>query len=750
MGILITPKHSSSVYEFKSSLKVCFDHQYENEGWLTMGNATTRDPGFTFYLFEEYLDQRYHLQPKSDNSDYTKDAQLPEYFGFIEKSDRGVKITSSGVALHNAFLADDKPKIWELFLVAIENKQFGRNNCGCERSDSDCEAPGIFLISSLLLNGLRRKEFAYILEMMNEYNKDLSNIIAEILFKRDASTTIDSIYSSDIKFIPLLIDLGFFIEESQLVKVSHEVIERFGDRITKVKIINTEPFSGECPIIDDLVDSNEDLPKQIIYYGAPGTGKSYVVKDKTKDESVIRTTFHPDSDYSTFVGAYKPTTRVVRSRDMAGHVIMEHGKEVTEDRIVYEFVDQAFLQAYIKAWKYMSDTEDGKEPKKQYLVIEEINRGNCAQIFGDLFQLLDRNYEGFSDYFIEADSDIQKRLKKAFEGFNLDSKKEDINSMYYKGRDVVQEVLDGTILLLPNNLYIWATMNTSDQSLFPIDSAFKRRWDWKYIPISKGRDNYGNPLDWIIACGNKSYSWWSFLEKINALIGSTTKSEDKKLGYFFCNVQDGEISAEKFVGKVVFYLWNDVFNDFEFADKAFDDPEDTKNPKITFDKFFNTNGEKGIKPVAEDKVELFLKNLGVSIISSNDMDENTGDEEGNEKNERDKSRYSVNGEGVFNKGDTAYKVLEKYINSYPDKTPEEIVAAWKNLNLSDVRHIVETKEEFDQRTQGSSDSNPRAKKCPCGEGKEVYLTTQWGIGNFPYFVEAVNSADWGITISKIQ
>lgn len=507
---------------------------------------------------------------------------------------------------------------------------------------------------------------------------------------------------------------------------------------------------ADSDYIVNKTKNKDNTGLQEIFYGAPGTGKSYVVKEKTKDESVIRTTFHPDSDYSTFVGAYKPTTRVVRSRDMAGHVIMEHGKEVTEDRIIYEFVDQAFLQAYIKAWKYMSDTEDGKEPKKQYLVIEEINRGNCAQIFGDLFQLLDRNYEGFSDYFIEADSDMQKRLKKAFEGFNLDSKKEDINSMYYEGRDVVQEVLDGKILLLPNNLYIWATMNTSDQSLFPIDSAFKRRWDWKYITISEGRDNYGNPLDWSIACGNKSYSWWSFLEKINALIGSTTKSEDKKLGYFFCKAQDGVISAEKFVGKVVFYLWNDVFNDFEFADTAFDDPEDTKNPKLTFDKFFTTNEKKGIKPVAEDKVELFLKNLGVSIISSNDIDENMGDEEGNEKNERDKSRYSVNGEGVFNKGDTAYKVLEKYINSYPDKTPEDIVAAWKGLNLSDVRHIVETKEEFDQRTQGSSDSNPRAKKCPCGEGKEVYLTTQWGIGNFPYFVEAVNSANWGITINKIQ
>ena len=284
--------------------------------------------------------------------------------------------------------------------------------------------------------------------------------------------------------------------------------------------------------------------------GAPGTGKSYIINETTKNESVIRTTFHPDSDYSTFVGAYKPTTIQVTMRDVSGHKIIEGGKEVKEDRIVYEFVNQAFLQAYIQAWKYYAETAVDTEPRKQYLIIEEINRGNCAQIFGDLFQLLDRNDTGFSDYPIYTDNDMRKQLLKAFEGLSI-SQYESINSLY-NGRNVIEQVLKGEILLLPSNLYIWATMNTSDQSLFPVDSAFKRRWEWQYMPIGKGYDDSGNELNWKICIGTNEYDWWSFIEKINLQIGSTTNSEDKELGFFFCKAQNNRISAETFVGKVIF------------------------------------------------------------------------------------------------------------------------------------------------------------------------------------------------------
>lgn len=346
---------------------------------------------------------------------------------------------------------------------------------------------------------------------------------------------------------------------------------------------------------------------QQIYYGAPGTGKSFEINRLTKDKEVIRTTFHPDSDYSTFVGAYKPTSIEIPVRDVTGKVIVENGKQVTENRIVYEFVEQAFLQAYTNAWKAYAETPAGEKAKEQYLVIEEINRGNCAQIFGDLFQLLDRNRYGFSDYPITADKDMKKQLAKAFKDLSI-ADADRINSIYDK--DIVSKVLNGDVLLLPDNLYIWATMNTSDQSLFPIDSAFKRRWDWKYMPICEGKEN-GVPLGWKIKTKTNSYDWWQFVEKINAEIGEQTKSEDKKLGYFFCKADNGEISAETFVSKVVFYLWNDVFKDQAFASDIFQDGEE----ELTFAKFYDVDAN-GKAIVRDDKVELFLENLKVAQISS--------------------------------------------------------------------------------------------------------------------------------------
>ena len=374
------------------------------------------------------------------------------------------------------------------------------------------------------------------------------------------------------------------------------------------------------------------LPLQQIFYGAPGTGKSHKVNKEiqnTANALVFRTTFHSDSDYSTFVGAYKPTMksadrlysadelidklseiktlghtypchkfaakywyslkglsaadikRIVVACDFPESMTVEVGKgiaigeemakHVQNDKIVYSFVPQAFLKAYVAAWKNPND--------KVFLVIEEINRGNCAQIFGDIFQLLDRK-DGVSEYPIKADQDIRDYLAKEFAGYDLEA-----------------NILSGEELVLPANLHIWATMNTSDQSLFPIDSAFKRRWDWKYMPIHDAGEN------WTIALSDVEYDWWDFVEKINNVIGNMTSSEDKKLGYFFCKACNGKINAEKFVNKVIFYLWNDVFKDYELSDKAFQDGEG----KLTFNKFYTPSGDAN-----EATIKTLMENLGVS------------------------------------------------------------------------------------------------------------------------------------------
>ena len=288
--------------------------------------------------------------------------------------------------------------------------------------------------------------------------------------------------------------------------------------LVKAIITKGEDFDKQS---NNVTGSQKELPLQKIYYGTPGSGKSHKVKElvevaypneKERDKYVFRTTFHPDSDYASFVGCYKP--------------------KMSDGAITYEFVPQAFTKAYVQAWN---------EPEKQvYLIVEEINRGNCAQIFGDLFQLLDRK-DGVSEYPIEADDDLRQHLEK------------ELNEVGKAG------IANGKIKL-PKNLNILATMNTSDQSLFPMDSAFKRRWTWECVPI-----DYNNPDSgaFTISLGEKEYNWHEFLKMVNELIRKATDSEDKQMGNFFI---DGDVDESQFVNKVMFYLWNDVCKE-EFGTK---------------------------------------------------------------------------------------------------------------------------------------------------------------------------------------
>lgn len=486
--------------------------------------------------------------------------------------------------------------------------------------------------------------------------------------------------------------------------------------------------------------NHEEHPFQQIFYGAPGTGKSHTINKITKKEDVIRTTFHPDTDYSSFVGTYKPTmieeNVITVIGNKAVYVENNDGSKVTESKIVYEFVPQAFLLAYIAAWKNYADA-DVNNIKKQYLVIEEINRGNCAQIFGDLFQLLDRNDEGFSEYPINADSDMKKQLNKAFQGLEI-PQKDSINAMF-EGRDVVKGVLDGDLLLLPNNLYIWATMNTSDQSLFPIDSAFKRRWDWKYIPISDAGKG------WMINVNGNKYDWWDFLEKINNLIGSTTNSEDKKLGYFFCKADtNNEISAETFVGKVIFYLWNDVFKDYDYTGDLFKDKDGNR---LTYDKFYTTDGEES--KVIEDNVELFLNNLTVKMVSASDSNKN---------NEVPNSVViKVNDKKVKFLNAIPYTTIEEYVKLHPEMSAQDVINVWEPYKqYSTISWIVCNKDEHDAMDPRYASYSYEIK---CNDGNSLWVNKDGWMHNpskpnlrdtIKEFMDAVNSAKMGITITEHQ
>ena len=349
--------------------------------------------------------------------------------------------------------------------------------------------------------------------------------------------------------------------------------------------------------------------RQLITYGAPGTGKSDGIERKMRENHIepIRTTFHPDSDYQSFVGAYKPfmkkIQRVVYVNDGKTAQLVTGPDELKDEEVIsYEFRPQSFTEAYVKAWEAMV----AGETKPVVLVIEEINRGDCAKIFGDLFQLLDRDDKtGFSRYPIVADHDLRDYLEKTFgtSAFQACASVEGIDA------GVWSDVKVGKKLVLPPNLYIWATMNTSDQSLFPMDSAFKRRWEWKYVPIKNHKDE-GWTLD---VSGSKKYDWWDFLQKVNKHIFDLTNSEDKQLGYFFVKAKNKVVSLDVFVNKVVFYLWNAVFKDCYTECDFLKDG----SSYLIFTKFFDDEGN-----AKADVVQKFLDALKVDPPKAKENGEN--------------------------------------------------------------------------------------------------------------------------------
>ena len=290
-----------------------------------------------------------------------------------------------------------------------------------------------------------------------------------------------------------------------------------------------------------------ECPYNLIVFGAPGTGKSkrleklrneaWRVKKDGEGEEIVssskpidgatrafdedkyeRVTFYPTYSYAQFVGTYKP--------------VMDD-----KNQIAYRFVPGPFLNLLVKALK---------DPEHNYLlIIEEINRANAAAVFGDMFQLLDRDDDGMSEYAIAVPEDVKKWL---------DSQK--VMASHVDGQDALDGVVawDGVKLCIPENFYIWATMNSADQGVFPLDTAFKRRWEFEYI----GVDGKG-PNIWI-KTDSGAYGWDDLRQAINAKLLSAGKvNEDKLLGPWFLKGKDGDyISSRKFASKVLMYLWEDA------------------------------------------------------------------------------------------------------------------------------------------------------------------------------------------------
>lgn len=425
-------------------------------------------------------------------------------------------IDLDGVKLNNtiAFLDD----IIALFKINLE-----------ELEESDVEDS----------EGLLNKFSAWLIDLStdNYFNKSLDKAISEI--KQYQEKYIES-FGTDL----------FDVDFSDLEKSIELIRENVYDRSSKFWDYSDNTSSHQPKVIlgdknylrflkeyNPVANAGTEIVKGYnkIFFGAPGTGKSYSIAKKLQgvsEEQIERVIFHPDYDYSSFVGGYKPVTE----KD-------DEGKDVVK----YKFVPQVFTNIFEKAHR---------NPRKNfYLVIEEINRGNCAEIFGDIFQLLDRN----PDYAITPSEDLHKFLKDRDESAR-------------------HKVLKNAKMTMPDNLVILATMNTSDQSLFPMDSAFKRRWDWEYVAIKYPMDekdsscpsfSYRVKLD-----DEKYFKWMDFVANVNKhILQNPSLGVDKCIGNFFIKPdKENIISLDSFINKVIFYLWNDVFKDEEneiFADHTY-------------------------------------------------------------------------------------------------------------------------------------------------------------------------------------
>lgn len=263
---------------------------------------------------------------------------------------------------------------------------------------------------------------------------------------------------------------------------------------------------------------------QVIYYGAPGTGKSNTIDTEivsnVPEGYVFRVTFYPDYSYSDFVGQLLP---VVRSSENGG-----------ENKITYDFVKGVFTKALEKAYE---DTS-----RDVYLIIEEMSRGDCAAIFGDIFQLLDRKKDGvdrgYSKYFIN-------------------------NEMISK--DI--HALQGSQVKLPPKFHIYGTVNTSDQNVFVMDTAFKRRFEWEYVspdPVMEDGSYINNPnIDIFFGNQPRAISWVDLYGKLNTFIANDKYlglGEDKQIGPFFIefDMNDEMTRKRQIKNKLLQYLWEDV------------------------------------------------------------------------------------------------------------------------------------------------------------------------------------------------
>lgn len=390
-------------------------------------------------------------------------------------------------------------------------------------------------------------EYRYLVATSKKYEDYLNTLILIILLREDI--TVSSVLTNfklkfDNRLIQALKQLQTLDIDSKKISIPVNQIEEVKNKVYQFEKLNVESISDEKYLvflastqsllesefnsenqIDEIAETNNRKVggENILFYGVPGSGKSHAIDSKYGQERMYRVVFHPDYMNTDFIGQILPTIK-------------------EDETISYEFKPGPFTRVMRKAYE---------DPANMYyLIIEEINRGNAPAIFGEIFQLLDRTDSGESKYSV-VNFDISKAI---FDNDNMPIK-------------------------IPSNLTILATMNTSDQNVFTLDTAFQRRWTMKMILNDINKAEHKN-----VKISDTSVTWGLFNKVMNELIissnASMLSSEDKRLGAYF--ISPGDLSRDdiekRFSEKVLKYLWDDAF-------------------KFSRDKLFNTTSYKSLEDI---------------------------------------------------------------------------------------------------------------------------------------------------------
>lgn len=575
MGKIVMPKNSALLNEIESVLKI----YYEAGTWIPNDEYKTK-------LKAMIGDDQY-------SSSYTKKAQITSYFGFtiwedIHNPQSRRRITDSGKQMYEAIKANDTVQVQEVLMNALETVKFGRNNYGCPDSNSDVEPPVLYIRAILDLGYLTYHEFAFMLWKLEDLGANYTDTLAELRSLRSSGTielAEEANKYADCKPIMILVRWGFLSEDGsdttggKHIIINQDVLKKYETRLRNLKIYNVDMDCDE-PIIDDeangtiesfsqgpVEEHRHDTGSNILLYGVPGAGKSWTIEHEYCDEEdcMERLVFHPDYMYSDFVGQILPVVK-------------------DEDKVRYEFIPGPFTKLLKRAYL--------NSEKSYYLIIEEINRGNAPAIFGEIFQLLDRK---------DVDElDITGKIiyKKGTSEYGITNA--NIARIVYGDEEHKVRI--------PSNMSILGTMNTSDQNVFTLDTAFQRRWIMRMIPNSFRNHKFADKT--IL---DTSVSWKQFCEAINDEIlrrNNITSSEDKRLGAYFISASDLEMKQitdgmsekekiqvehdnNRFAEKVLKYLWDDAFkfshqdtfNTRQFSSlekviNGFMDPNNTKNERF--------------------------------------------------------------------------------------------------------------------------------------------------------------------------